>query len=264
MELRIATYNIHKGASIDHRPVIQPLKRSIRSLGADVIFLQEVQGRHDLMSDRQALLWQDRGQHAYLAGNSFYCAYGKNAVYDHGHHGNALLSAYPIISQQNTDVSDHALESRGILHCVLQTPETRVYCYVIHLGLFNGSRIRQTRALIDTVLQSAPDDAPLIIAGDFNDWNNKLSDMLRNALRVSEVFDGLMERQEGKRPFFSGMTGKVPKPLPARTFPALFPFFRLDRIYTRGFRVDSACVMQGHPWTALSDHAPLVATLRTE
>ena len=43
MELRIATYNIHKGASIDHRPVIQELKRSIRSLSADVIFLQEVQ-----------------------------------------------------------------------------------------------------------------------------------------------------------------------------------------------------------------------------
>ncbi len=263
MELRIATYNIHKGASIDHRPVIQELKRSIRSLSADVIFLQEVQGRHDLMTDRYALLWQDRGQHAYLAGNSLYCAYGKNAVYDYGHHGNALLSAYPIISQHNTDVSDHALESRGILHCVLQTPETKVYCYVIHLGLFNGSRIRQTHALIDTVRHSAPDDAPVIIAGDFNDWNNNLSDLLRKTLHVTEVFDELSAQQE-KRSFFPRLTGKVPKPLPARTFPALFPFFRLDRIYVRGFRVNSANVMQGAPWTALSDHAPLVASLRIE
>lgn len=263
MELRIATYNIHKGASIDHRPVIQELKRSIRSLSADVIFLQEVQGRHDLMTDRYALLWQDRGQHAYLAGNSLYCAYGKNAVYDYGHHGNALLSTYPIISQHNTDVSDHALESRGILHCVLQTPETKVYCYVIHLGLFNGSRIRQTHALIDTVRHSAPDDAPVIIAGDFNDWNNNLSDLLRKTLHVTEVFDKLSVQQE-KRSFFPRLTGKVPKPLPARTFPALFPFFRLDRIYVRGFRVNSANVMQGAPWTALSDHAPLVASLRIE
>ena len=198
MELRIATYNIHKGASIDHRPIIQELKRSIRSLGADVIFLQEVQGRHDLMTNRHALLWQDKGQHAYLAGNSLYCAYGKNAVYEHGHHGNALLSAYPIVSQFNTDVSDHALESRGILHCVLQTPETRVYCYVIHLGLFNGSRIRQTHALIDTVRRSAPEDAPVIIAGDFNDWNNNLSDLLRKALRVKEVFDEMDEQEDGK------------------------------------------------------------------
>lgn len=264
MELRIATYNIHKGASIDHRPVIQELKRSIRSLSADVIFLQEVQGRHDLMTNRHALLWQNRGQHAYLAGNSLYCAYGKNAVYDHGHHGNALLSAYPIVSQCNTDVSDHALESRGILHCVLQTPETKVYCYVIHLGLFNGSRIRQTYALIDTVQRSAPDDAPVIIAGDFNDWNNNLSDLLRKTLRVKEVFDELSGQDDRKKPFFPGLTGKVPKPLPARTFPALFPFFRLDRIYVRGFMVNSASVMQGAPWTALSDHVPLVASLRTE
>ena len=185
-------------------------------------------------------------------------------MYDHGHHGNALLSAYPIVSQCNTDVSDHALESRGILHCVLQTPETKVYCYVIHLGLFNGSRIRQTYALIDTVQRSAPDDAPVIIAGDFNDWNNNLSDLLRKTLRVKEVFDELSGQGDRKKPFFPGLTGKVPKPLPARTFPALFPFFRLDRIYVRGFMVNSASVMQGAPWTALSDHVPLVASLRTE
>ena len=262
MELRIATYNIHKGASIDNRPIIQELKRSIRSLGADVIFLQEVQGRHDLQTNRQALLWQDCGQHAYLAGHSLYCAYGKNSEYNYGHHGNALLSAYPIVSQFNRDVSDHALESRGILHCVLQTPETKVYCYVIHLGLFNGSRIRQTRALIRTVQESAPKDAPVIIAGDFNDWNNKLSGFLMRTLHVKEVFDEMDMMETGKRNYFPRLTGRVPKPVAARTFPSLFPFFRLDRIYVRGFDVISANVMQGSPWTSLSDHAPLVATLR--
>ena len=87
---------------------------------------------------------------------------------------------------------------------------------------------------------------------------------MRKALRVKEVFDEMGEQEEGKKTFFPRLTGKVPKPLPARTFPALFPFFRLDRIYVRGFRVDSARVMQGAPWTALSDHAPLVASLRTE
>ena len=147
---------------------------------------------------------------------------------------------------------------------MLQTPETKVYCYVIHLGLFNCSRIRQTYALIDTVQRSAPDDAPVIIAGDFNDWNNNLSDLLRKTLRVKEVFDELSGQGDRKKPFFPGLTGKVPKPLPARTFPALFPFFRLDRIYVRGFMVNSASVMQGAPWTALSDHVPLVASLRTE
>jgi endonuclease/exonuclease/phosphatase family metal-dependent hydrolase len=39
------------------------------------------------------------------------------------------------------------------------------------------------------------------------------------------------------------------------------PFFRLDRIYVRGFKVESAQVLHGPMWARLSDHAPLVATL---
>ena len=51
---------------------------------------------------------------------TMHCAYGMNAVYDHGHHGNALVSSFPIASSRNQDVSDHAYEARGILHCVVQ------------------------------------------------------------------------------------------------------------------------------------------------
>jgi endonuclease/exonuclease/phosphatase family metal-dependent hydrolase len=109
-----------------------------------------------------------------------------NAVYDHGHHGNALLSAFPIANQANHDVSDHAYEQRGILHCVLQTPGGPVHCYVVHLGLFEGSRRRQTQALIAAVRESAPNGEPVVIAGDFNDWRNTLSDELRNALGVAK------------------------------------------------------------------------------
>jgi endonuclease/exonuclease/phosphatase family metal-dependent hydrolase len=73
-----------------------------------------------------------------------------NAVYDHGHHGhhgNALLSRFPIESMFNHDVFDHAFESLGILHCVLHLGDIPVHCYVVHLGLFSGSRMRQTEAL---------------------------------------------------------------------------------------------------------------------
>ncbi|MBR5999925.1 MAG: endonuclease, partial [Oxalobacter sp.] len=177
-----------------------------------------------------------------LADMTQYCAYGKNAVYEFGHHGNALLSVYPIVGQTNTDVSDHSLEQRGILHCEVQAGPLRIYCYVVHLGLFKGSRIRQTKALIETVNRTSPPGAPIIIAGDFNDWQVNLSDMLRKGLGVNEVFDGIDSA-------------------PAKTFPAIFPFFRLDRIYTRGFSITGARVMRGRPWTQLSDHAPLFATL---
>ncbi|WP_254807281.1 endonuclease/exonuclease/phosphatase family protein [Xanthomonas campestris] len=49
-------------------------------------------------------------------------SYGRNAVYPHGHHGNAVLSKFPISSFANHDVSVPGHEPRGVLHSVLQVP----------------------------------------------------------------------------------------------------------------------------------------------
>lgn len=262
MKLNIATYNIHKGiSSIGSRPRIHALKQALNTMKADVYFLQEVQGRHDLMAARHATHWADE-QHHFLAGDTHTAVYGMNAVYDHGHHGNALLSCHPIASSTNQDISDHAYESRGILHCVIQTPDTPVHCYVVHLGLFSSSRRRQGEALIDAVNSSAPPDAPVIIAGDFNDWENNLSDTLRKRLNVTEVFDEKSDKH-GLASFIRTLSGRTMKKIkPARTFPAALPFLCLDRIYVRGFEVESAEVLHGTQWARLSDHAPIIATLR--
>ncbi|MDB5763785.1 MAG: endonuclease/Exonuclease/phosphatase family protein [Herminiimonas sp.] len=261
MKLRIATYNIHKGvSSFGNRPRIHALKQALTAMGADVIFLQEVQGRHDQLALRHAASWPAQSQHEFLAGDLQHSAYGVNAVYDHGHHGNALLSNFPIASARNQDVSDHAYEARGILHCVLKTPDADVHCYVVHLGLFAGSRKRQTEALISAVASSAPANAPVIIAGDFNDWGNHLSDALRTGLGVTEVFDERSTKQ-GLRTYLRQLSGRERKIQPARTFPAALPLLQLDRIYVRGFTVESAQVLHGPMWARLSDHAPIVATL---
>ncbi|MBI1892409.1 MAG: endonuclease/exonuclease/phosphatase family protein [Burkholderiales bacterium] len=261
MRLRIATYNIHKGVSaIGSRPRIHALKQAIASLNADILFLQEVQGRHDILAAKHAANWPEQGQHAFLAGESHHVAYGMNAVYDHGHHGNALLSAYPIISSRNQDVSDHAFEQRGILHCVVQLGETEVHCFVVHLGLFAGSRKRQTEALIEAVIKLAPPTAPVVIAGDFNDWSNQLSEALCGSLGVLEVFDAKLSAR-GFGSYIRQLRGRGPKIQPARTFPAAMPILQLDRIYARGFYVETAQVLHGALWAKLSDHAPLIATL---
>ena len=77
-------------------------------------------------------------------------AYGGNAIYDHGHHGNAILSRHAILSQANQDVSDHRFESRGLLHCEVKIAgiERPVHCVCVHLGLTAGSRRRQMAALV--------------------------------------------------------------------------------------------------------------------
>jgi endonuclease/exonuclease/phosphatase family metal-dependent hydrolase len=55
----------------------------------------------------------------------------------------------------------------------------------------------------------------------------------------------------------SGRSGRAP-----RTFPSVLPFFRLDRIYTRGFDVAGSRVHGGKPWSMLSDHLAVSAELR--
>lgn len=267
MKIRVATYNIHKGvSSIRSTPRVLALKKAISLFDAEVVFLQEVQGRHDHYSaqfgeaSRGHRHWPEQAQHEFFAGESHHSAYGMNAVYDHGHHGNALLSTYPIANTRNQDISDHAYEQRGILHCVLETPRGKVHCYVVHLGLFESGRGRQTEALIEAVMASAPDAEPVIIAGDFNDWRNTLSDKLRKALGVVEVFDELGSRS-ALGDLVRSLAGRKAKVVPARTFPAALPWFRLDRIYVRGFKVETAEVLHGSLWAKLSDHAPIVANL---
>jgi endonuclease/exonuclease/phosphatase family metal-dependent hydrolase len=158
MKIRVATYNIHKGvSSIRSTPRVLALKKAIAEFDADVVFLQEVQGRHDHYfgkfgeESRGHRHWPERAQHEYFAGDQRHAhsAYGMNAVYDHGHHGNALLSAFKIENSHNHDVSDHAYEQRGILHCVIETETCPIHCYVVHLGLFESGRGRQNQALID-------------------------------------------------------------------------------------------------------------------
>ncbi|WP_426207521.1 endonuclease/exonuclease/phosphatase family protein [Massilia sp. TWP1-3-3] len=269
MKIRVATYNIHKGvSSIRSTPRVLALKKAIGEFGADVVFLQEVQGRHDRLSgkfgeeSRGHRHWPDASQHEYLADDLHgHAAYGMNAIYDHGHHGNALLSSYPIENSHNHDVSDHAYEQRGILHCVINTASCPIHCFVVHLGLFESGRGRQTQALIDCVNASAANGEPVIIAGDFNDWRNTLSGKLRDALGVVEVFDELGKTSK-IGDLVRNLSGREKIIHPARTFPAALPWFRLDRIYVRGFKVDTAQVLHGTLWAKLSDHAPIVANLK--
>lgn len=245
MALRICTYNIHKGFSqFNRRMVIHELRERLRSLDVDVVFLQEVLGmhvRHEITHPD----WPLNPQHEFLAHEVWHqTAYGRNAVYDHGHHGNAILSRFAILSEHNQDVSDHRFERRGLLHCELEVPGVSgaVHCVCVHLGLTGGSRRRQMEALADRMEQLAPDGAPLIIAGDFNDWRNRAEQVLARRLGLVEVFGTGVGR-------------------PARSYPSRLPMLRLDRIYVRGFQVERADVHCGLPWSRISDHAALTAEL---
>jgi endonuclease/exonuclease/phosphatase family metal-dependent hydrolase len=247
MRFTIATYNIHKGFShLKRRMVIHELREKLRGLDADIMFLQEVQGAHEQHAGRYSD-WPGKPQHEFIADAVWQeIAYGKTAVYRHGHHGNAVLSRFPILSYENQDISAHAFESRGLLHCTIRLGARGpvVHCMNVHLGLFERGRQWQIRALCERIRATVPKGEALIVAGDFNDWRHKANRMLVEQLEVEEVFES-----------FRGRT--------ARTFPSVLPMFRLDRIYARGLRVVDTRVHYAFPWGRLSDHAALAATFET-
>ena len=85
--LHIATYNIHKGLSFfKRRLVIHEVREHLRQLNADLVFLQEVQGGH-VRRARRFVNWPEQPQHEFIADSVWTdFAYGRNAVYDSGHH----------------------------------------------------------------------------------------------------------------------------------------------------------------------------------
>ncbi|MFT0849748.1 endonuclease/exonuclease/phosphatase family protein [Achromobacter sp. F4_2707] len=271
--LRVVSYNIHKGRSATGtRESLTALRLGLYNLRPDLLFLQEVQGRNERRSHLD-------GQHESLAAVlSMQAAYGCNAVRARTDHGNALLSRFPILQYENQDVSDHRMEQRGLLHAVVEINETPVHCLVVHLGLFGGGRSRQVAALVERIKRLVPDDEPVLIAGDFNDWNNRLAPLFVQQLGLYEVFAVAPQAPDPRllrrlrdmafRPRALSQTvhelgahGAARLTPPPRTFPAAFPWLRLDRIYQRGFAVRHAKVLHGMPWRQISDHAPLFAEL---
>jgi len=246
--LRVATYNIHKGVrgvGPRKRLEIHNLGLAVEALDADLVCLQEVRLFHHREArrfDRSSFGWPAGGQADFLAPEGYDVAYRTNAVTRHGEHGNALLSRWPIGDVGHHDVSDHRFEQRGLLHVPVDWAGTRVHAVVAHLGLAHASRVRQVRRLAEFIANEVPPGEPLLVAGDFNDWGEKLDEPMRRIGLDRAAAD------EGGR-------------AQRLTFPALVPVFALDRVYLRGLCCRSTMVPRGLAWARMSDHLPLVVEL---
>ena len=100
------TVNTHKGFTTFNRKFILPeLRDAVRKVGADVVFLQEVLGTHE-EHGKKINGWPESPHYEFLADSIWpQFAYGRNVVYPKGHHGNAVMSKFPIVHYQNHDVS---------------------------------------------------------------------------------------------------------------------------------------------------------------
>jgi endonuclease/exonuclease/phosphatase family metal-dependent hydrolase len=244
--IKVLTYNIHKGFSMGNlRFILHDIKDSLRQVDADVVFLQEILGERKISKQRFDD-WPNNKQFEFLADEvGPHHAYGKNAIYKSGHHGNAILSKYPFITWENIDVSIMKTASRSLLHGTIQLPgiEQKIHIICVHLGLFHRERERQLTTLAKRINSHVPFDEPLIIAGDFNDWRSRAEQHLHKDLGVNEAF-------------------KIDHGSHALTFPAWLPVLSMDRIYFRGLEIVECHRLHGQPWRRLSDHTPLLADFK--
>lgn len=241
----VLTVNTHKGFTFfNRRFILHELREAVREAAPDIVFLQEVLGEHQLHAQRFDR-WPATSHYEFMADSIWgEFAYGRNAVYPHGHHGNALLSKFPILRYDNRDVSVGKQEKRGLLHCVLQPPgmDRPVHAISVHLGLRESHRQQQIDLLCGVLDHEIAEGDPVVIAGDFNDWRLQAHHSLGRVKGLHEVF--------------ADAHG-----LPARTFPARLPWLRLDRIYVRHASAIHPTIMPRKPWSHLSDHAPLAAEI---
>ena len=110
-----------------------------------------------------------------------------------------------------------------------------VHVVVVHLGLIRASRERQVAQLQRFIQREVPKGAPLLVAGDFNDWG----DMVQRELATI----GLHAFQGARQ----------------LTFPSRLPLVQLDHVFARGLQLLGTQVPRGRIWWRMSDHLPLIA-----
>ena len=240
MKLKILTYNIHKGFDWGKKNYfLEDIKKLVKSSKANLVFLQEVVGESNKYK-RKGLV--DK-QFEFIADSIWsHYSYAQNSISDHGHHGNLILSEFPIASWKNINISTNKFEKRGLLVCKIALPgKPAKHLHVIcaHLDLLNRGRHKQYQMLKDLIesLDLSEKD-PLIIAGDFNDWNKEATEVLENDLKMTEVH-------------------KAQYGLFAKTFPAFLPVLTLDRIYVKNLKINHSYVISKTEKNHFSDHLPL-------
>ena len=245
MKLSILTINAHKGFSaLNKRFALPELRDCVHATGADIVFMQEVVGQN-LRHAEKYLGWPLKPQHEYMTKKSgFRHAYGKNAAYTAGHHGNAILSRFPILHSEKVDISTNRLEQRGLLYARLELPGGKppLHCVCVHLGLLHASRLKQFLMLSEYIQRVVPAQEPMVVAGDFNEWRRGKKNELETRLLMKDAGLELHGRK-------------------LHTFPSLLPVFPLDRIYLRGLKPLKAKVLNKGDWQDVSDHAALFADI---
>jgi endonuclease/exonuclease/phosphatase family metal-dependent hydrolase len=227
--LRFLCMNIHGGRSLDGRRDLGRVHALMESLDVHIGVFQEMETR------------KSRGGSAkdidFLAGPSRpYRFEGPSFDADDGWYGNLIVSRYEILRGivHNLDTPPH-LEPRNAVDALIRTPYGTIRVIGTHLSLALKERRAEAMNLLRLAEAVEHDRThPVFLMGDINEWQwpSKLIWHLDNVMT----------------------------PIPAgRTFPSLFPLFRLDRAWHDAPRLQArATVLKDPKIRVLSDHLPVL------
>ena len=229
MQLKFASYNIHKGVGTDRRRDPDRIIAVLREIDADIIALQEADRR---IGERASVL-----ERTAIDDTPWKPVEVARRPRSLGWHGNAILVRRSIDVLDAEPVALPMLEPRGAARADLAIGGQRIRVVGMHLDLSGLRRRDQIRSVLSHVGQCG-EACPTVLMGDFNQWG-----VAGGAMRAFGPDWRVLD------------TG--------RSFPSRQPIARLDRIVTSP---EWHCLSQHvhHSATAsqASDHLPVVAELR--
>ena len=231
--ITVASYNIHRGRGLDRRRDLDRIAFVIAEMNPDVIGLQEV-----IREDGNVLPTAD--QAAYLASKlGMELVMGETRPYGAGGvYGNAVLTRLPVLGAMRHDLSHGLREPRGCLRVDVGVGDVTVHVFVCHFGLAFRERRAQLE-LLAGIIRAGSCGGPRVVMGDFNEWHRG---PVTRGLRLE--FKSPMRRMR-------------------RTHPAVFPLFRLDRIYWDvELEGEAFHVHRSRLARVASDHLPVMVRLR--
>jgi len=234
VDIRVATYNIHRCRGMDRRTVPSRIVEVLRELDADVVALQEVIGAGPAGAGQAEEIGAALGMGWVMAS----VRHLRTHLF-----GNVVLSRLPIVHHAQYDLSWRTCESRACQRADLDLGAGELlHIYNVHLGTAVLERRYQARRLASYVHDSRV-TGPKIILGDFNEWLKGLATSTLNGLFDSiDIYAHLKRR---------------------RTYPGIFPMVHLDHIYYEGHvEVRDVKLLRSRAALMASDHLPLAADLR--
>ena len=222
MQLKVASYNIHKGVGTDGRRDPDRIVSVLREIDADVIALQECDRR---FGQRESVI-----ERAMLDDTRWRAVPVAKRALSLGWHGNALLVRRDIEVIDAHPIDLPMLEPRGAVRADLAVEGKRLRVVGMHLDLSGLRRRDQIRAILKHLTECGG-HCPAVLMGDLNQWGKATGAM---------------------REFAGGWHTLAP----GKTFPSRQPIAHLDRIVCSP---EWTCDEHGVHHSALAAQATAVA-----